>query len=513
MKKRSLVLVTVDCLRADHVGFLGYSRPVTPGLDALAENSAIFSDAIVAGAPTYFSFPGILASRYPLALGRDVLGIAPHEPTLPTVLQDAGYATAAFLAANPYLSRRFGYNQGFDAFHDFLDSEIGSEPVSAAPANGGRLSKLNRLMQNAARRNGLATKGYDELYFWYCQWVSARESVPMDKLRRYPAANVMVDQAASWLSTVGERPFLLWLHLMDPHHPYYPPEESLISLGVTNITARRARMLNSFWNRWDIGPQRFERYRNEIISLYDAGVHWVDKQTSRLIGILQRLQLWDETVFVLTADHGEAFLEHGDRYHSPTSLPEHLIRVPLLLRAPGLTGRRFSQGPFSLIHLAPTLLEAVGVSSPPGFQGRSCWEQIAAGNWRGEPAITECIDGCCNPMRPDDRIRPRLMAVRDQELKLVINFTEKRDYLYDLKNDPGETSPLPASVRTPERAGLFQVAQRHLQTSTSARRTDLRLSALLRELQQSARMMGRTPAFPIADEARSALISSSGAQS
>jgi hypothetical protein len=105
------------------------------------------------------------------------------------------------------------------------------------------------------------------------------------------------------------------------------------------------------------------------------------------------------------------------------------------------------------------------------------------------------------------------MAVRDQELKLVINFTEKRDYLYDLKNDPGETSPLPASVRTPERAGLFQVAQRHLQTSTSARRTDLRLSALLRELQQSARMMGRTPAFPIADEARSALISSSGAQS
>jgi arylsulfatase A-like enzyme len=513
MKKRSLVLVTVDCLRADHVGFLGYSRPVTPNLDALAENSAIFSDAIVAGAPTYFSFPGILASRYPLALGRDVLGIAPHEPTLPTVLQDAGYATAAFLAANPYLSRRFGYDQGFHTFHDFLDSEIGREPVSADPAAVGRLSKLNRLMQNAARRNGLATKGYDELYFWYCQWVSARESVPMDKLRRYPAANVMVDQAASWLSTVGEQPFLLWLHLMDPHHPYYPPEESLAALGLPHITARRARMLNSFWNRWDIGPRRFERYRNEIISLYDAGVHWVDKQISRLIGILQTLQRWDETVFVLTADHGEAFLEHGDRYHSPTSLPEHLIRVPLLLRAPELTGRRFSQGPFSLIHLAPTLLEAVSVSSPDGFQGRSCWEQISAGNWRGEPAITECIDGCCNPMRPDDRMRPRLMAVRDQELKLVINFSEKRDYLYDLKNDPRECSPLPASVRARERAGLFQVAQRHLQTSGSGQKIDLRLSALLRELQQSAKMTGATTASPMAGEERWASISSGGAQS
>ncbi len=485
MKKRSLVLVTVDCLRADHVGFLGYSRPVTPGLDAMAENSAIFSDAIVAGAPTYFSFPGILASRYPLALGRDVLGIAPHEPTLPTVLQDAGYVTAAFLAANPYLSRRFGYDQGFDSFHDFLDSEIGREPVSPDPATVGRLSKLNRLMQNAARRNGLATKGYDELYFWYCQWVSARERVPMDKLRRYPAANVMVDQAASWLSTVGEQPFLLWLHLMDPHHPYYPPEESLASLGLRHLTARRARFLNSFWNRWDIGPRRFERYRNDIISLYDAGVHWVDKQVSRLIGILQRLQLWDETVFVLTADHGEAFLEHGDRYHSPTSLPEHLIRVPLLLRAPGLTGRRFSHGPFSLIHLAPTLLEAVGVSSPDGFQGRSGWEQIAAGNWRGEPAITECIDGCNNPMRLDDRMRPRLMAVRDQAFKLVINFREKQDYLYDLDNDPGEHSPRPDSVLLKVRERLLRVTQARLQETQHKRNAELRLLARLREMRQS----------------------------
>jgi len=513
MKKRSLVLITVDCLRADHVGFLGYSRPVTPNLDALAGSSVIFSDAIVTGAPTYFSFPGILASRYPLALGRDVLGIAPHEPTLPTVLQDAGYSTAAFLAANPYLRRRFGYDQGFDSFHDFLDSGIGSEPMPVDSAAVGRLSKLNRLIQNASRRSSLATKGYDELYFWYCQWVSAREGLPMDALRRYPAANVMVDQAASWLSSVGEQPFLLWLHLMDPHHPYYPPEESLASLGALHITARRARILNSFWNRWDIGPQRFKRYQAEILSLYDAGVHWVDKQISRLVGILQQSQRWDETVFVVTADHGEAFLEHGDRYHSPTSLPEHLVHVPLLLRAPGLAARRFSQGPFSLIHLAPTLLEAVGVLSPDSFQGRSYWEQISAGNWRGEAAITECIDGCCNPMRPDDRMRPRLMAVRDQEFKLVINFRESQDYLYDLKNDPGEGSPLPSGIRTRERAGLFQVAQRHLQQSGNEQKIDLRLGALLRELQQSARMTGATPASPLADEARWTSISSGGAQS
>ena len=107
MKKRSLVLVTVDCLRADHVGFLGYSRPVTPNLDALAENSVVFSNAIVAGAPTYFSLPAILASRYPLALGtrraRDRASRA-----------DAGQSPAGcwlcdcgLSGGNPYLSRRY----------------------------------------------------------------------------------------------------------------------------------------------------------------------------------------------------------------------------------------------------------------------------------------------------------------------------------------------------------------------------------------------------------------------
>src|SRR5205807_8394772 len=111
-------------LRAEHVGFAGYPRPVTPFLDSIAPESSVFSEAIVAGAPTYFSFPAIMASRYPLGLGREVLGIAPDEPTIATALQDSGYQTAAFLAGNPYLSPRFGYDQGFDKFHDFLDSSL-----------------------------------------------------------------------------------------------------------------------------------------------------------------------------------------------------------------------------------------------------------------------------------------------------------------------------------------------------------------------------------------------------
>src|SRR5258708_2265597 len=106
---RSLILITVDCLRADHVGFMGYGRPTTPFLDCLANESTIFRNAVVAGAPTYYSVPAILASRHALAFGRDLIGMAPDENTIASVLQESGFATAAFSAGNPYISDRFGF--------------------------------------------------------------------------------------------------------------------------------------------------------------------------------------------------------------------------------------------------------------------------------------------------------------------------------------------------------------------------------------------------------------------
>src|SRR5438046_7852535 len=120
---RSLILIMIDCLRAVHVGFLGYGWPTTPFLDSLAAESFVFSNAIAAGTPTYYSFPAIMASRPPLALGREVIGVAPGETTLASTLKEAGYATAAFVVGNPYLSPRFGYDRVFDTFRDFMDSD------------------------------------------------------------------------------------------------------------------------------------------------------------------------------------------------------------------------------------------------------------------------------------------------------------------------------------------------------------------------------------------------------
>src|SRR4051812_33793217 len=164
---RSLVLITVDCFRADHAGFLGYPRPTTPFLNSLAEESVVFSNAIVAGAPTYFSFPAIMASRYPLGLGRDVAGLAPGGPTIASVMSESGYSTAAFLAANPYLSPHFGYDVGFSVFKDFLDSDASTPPVEADGVNPHFASRWNRRLARASHALGCGSL-YDELYFQYC---------------------------------------------------------------------------------------------------------------------------------------------------------------------------------------------------------------------------------------------------------------------------------------------------------------------------------------------------------
>src|SRR5690349_15618218 len=189
----SLILITVDCLRADHVGFLGYKHPTTPFLDSLAKEGIVLQNAITAGAPTYYSLPAILASRYPLALGRDLLGIAPEENTIPSVLKEHGFRTAAFSAANPYISARFGYDQAFDIFCDFLTTEKLDFP--AGPPEPGFRGRANQALSKACHVVPGLGNAYDELYFQYCQRIGSQPCDGLDSLRRFPAADVIVDHA------------------------------------------------------------------------------------------------------------------------------------------------------------------------------------------------------------------------------------------------------------------------------------------------------------------------------
>ena len=480
---RSLLLITVDCFRADHAGFLGYARPTTPFLDSLAAEGLVFCNAIVAGAPTYFSFPAVLGSRYPLSLGRDVVGLAPGEPTIASALSDAGYATAAFLAANPYLSPRFGYDAGFSIFKDFLDTEAGRLPLeSRGDKNARTPNRWNRRLAKLSHALGPAGALYDELYFQYCQRRASSPAPSLDQLRRFPAADVMVDHASDWLTSLAGQPFFLWLHLMDPHSPYYPRREALALMGQDSLDAPRARYLNSYWNRGDLGAPRLQRHREDVVALYDAGIRWVDAQVSRLVDKLRSLGRWQNCVMALTADHGEEFLDHGGRYHPPSKVAEELVRVPLLLRGPGVAQAAKVAAPFSLLHLAPTLLDLVEVPIPGSFRGRSHATLLRNGkSWDGD-AVIECIAGCNNPFVMENRLQARVLAVREARYKMVLDFNSATEQLFDLDADPGELNPLPVDAEKPIRRRLLDRARQHLSDSVRSRDADRRLAARLRDL-------------------------------
>jgi arylsulfatase A-like enzyme len=485
--RKSVVLITVDCLRADHCGFMGCQRPTTPFLDGLAQQSFVFPTAIVAGVPTYYSFPAILASRYPLALGREVLGLAPEEENLASAFQQAGYATAFFGAGNPYLSARFGYNFGFDTFCDHSNGNL--SPLSSSDDHSPKRTaagKLNEFLESISHEIPGLGMAYDELYFQYCQrWVGP-PAESLDKLRRFPTADVIVDQARAWLTSIGEKPFFLWLHFMDPHAPFYPKKEGLEMLGEPAISPAQARYLNAYWNRGGLSRRRLQHRRNEILTLYDSAIRWVDAQISRLVDDMRNLNRWDDCILAFTADHGEEFLEHNGRYHAP-GLAEELIHVPLLVRVPGTNGSAAPKkdvhgNPFSLLHLAPTLLAAAELPVPNQFQGTSHWQHLRQGTAWAEPAISECAAGCTNPFRPEQRRGSRLLAVREKRYKLVLNVASASDELFDLEADPGERSPLPESVARADRRRLLEIALAHLRKSAARLNSDAYLRARLREI-------------------------------
>jgi arylsulfatase A-like enzyme len=479
----SLILVTIDCLRADHVGFMGYERPTTPFLDSLASQSFIFKNAIAAGVPTYYSLPAILASRFPLSLGRDLLGLAPDEPTIGSELREHGFTTGAFLAANPYLSPRFGYDFGFDGFRDFLESGLAefANEQEAHPASRLR-GQANRFLSQACHTVGPLGAAYDELYFRYCRRLDAPADDAMDSLRRFPAADVIVDHAIPWLSGNVGRPFFLWLHLMDPHSPYFPKPEALELMGDGSLKGNRARYANAYWNREDLNAKRLRSKREEVIALYDAGIRWADTQIRRLTEKLVELNLWDKCALAVTADHGEEFLEHGGRFHTPMKLTRELTRVPLLLRVPEYSQGGQFESPLSLIDLAPTLLDVMGISQPAEFRGRSCWNQVQKNELWDRTVITECVKGCTNPFHPDGRMGSRILAVQEGQNKLVLDFATGSEQLFDLASDPQEMRPLPWDSAKGVRRRLLQCARRHVAESQKALDSDKRLEARLRDL-------------------------------
>jgi uncharacterized sulfatase len=253
----------------------------------------------------------------------------------------------------------------------------------------------------------------------------------------------------------GEAPFFLYVHQLEPHDPY---------LAVNNTTwhpvdADRVEQLNQDCSRFGGVLRRRERGEPapgdpalagplaefesrgvfDVASLYDGDVLEADRDLGRLIDYLKARGEWEDTVFVLVADHGEEFLEHGHLGHGQ-SLYDELVRVPMVIRIPGQAGAaRRSQEPVQLIDIAPTLAEILGVEPLDFWEGRSLWPLIEGGGLglRGSLSMREEVD---RPMK--GRRGDRETALVLDGWKLIAHHETSRYSLFNLSVDPAEAHDL-----------------------------------------------------------------------
>ncbi len=347
----NVVVITIDTLRADHVGCYGYKDIKTPNLDALAQEGTRFERAYTPVPVTLPAHSALFTGTYPLRSGMHDFAdnkLSPTQPTLASVLKENGYATGAVIGS-AVLDSRFGLNHGFDFYYDHFDFS--------------RLQESN-----------------------------------LDEMER--PGDAVADQALDWLDKNYQKKFFLWMHLYDPHYPYRPPS-----------------------------PYS-EEYKDRP---YDGEIAFADSQVGRLIRELKEKGVYQNTIIVLTGDHGESLGEHGEKTHG-FFIYNATLHIPVIIRVPGESSARVVSDLVSLPDLMPTVLAFLKIEAPSDVQGRNLLPLMAS---KDKDAGRTLYAETFLP-----RLHFNWSELRGSETENYHFIDAPKPELYDLKKDPGETNNL-----------------------------------------------------------------------
>ena len=381
-KHPSLLLITVDTLRADRLPFYGYKRNTAPFLGKLAEHGIVFTNAYSTSSWTVPALASLVTGVYPHSHGvirgsikkghvykQQIVSRKLHN--LPGKLQSLGYRTYA-VTANAHLMKEHGFGRGFDRY-----SCIG---FCAA-------EKVNQT---------------------FLEWKQEIES--------------------------HSGPVFIWLHYFDPHIPYighqpwlnqYQGDETAAESGMIGA-AFRPVLLNRIITKK--GP----RFLTLAQSHYDSEINYCDDQIKKLFQAFPSL---DQYAMVFTADHGEEFMEHGKLGHA-RNLYNITVRIPLFIRTPDRKYTTRSKEVASLVDVAPTLLAMAGGNAPPSWQGQALIDQKGRVSPMKERYVLAQLH---------NGIAPPLNALIGSEWKLVVNDKTNAQELYNLIHDPAEMNNLTTS--------------------------------------------------------------------
>jgi arylsulfatase A-like enzyme len=393
---RNLLIITVDTLRADHVGCYGYSKKTTPNIDALADRGVLFLNAACQAPITLPSHASIFTGTLPIyhRLRVNAENYLPDEQTtLAELLKEKGYATAAFVSAL-VLDSKYGLDQGFDTY----DADFAGSVLSQIKWTAGRKPEEKQPEEEANEQK-------------VCGSFERR-------------ADETTQAAVRWINQNRQRKFFLWVHYFDPHFPYYKYDETgekVIDQEGVNVTTGLIYYGNV----------------DKAIRYYDGEIMLTDLWIGRLLDTLSDLGLVEDTLIVLTADHGEGLGEKNYYYEHEDHLYENLIHVPLIFVYPKKLpkGLRVAERVCS-IDIVPTICEFMNVPVPPAVQGFSLMPLcLSKPGWKPIGVLSET-------MAPMKRGESGLYAFIRDDWKMVWAPQGNAFGLYNLQQDPHEEKNL-----------------------------------------------------------------------
>lgn len=382
-KEPNIVLISIDTLRRDHLSTYGYEKETSPFLDSLANESAVFNNAIAQAPYTVTSHITMMTSLWP-----SVHQILTHDHqdrlstkwlTLPQILKARGYQTAGFTGGGQ-VSAVYGFDRGMDVY-DF---------------EGGR-------------------------------------------------SEVIFPKAKEWIAKTQGNPFFLFLHTYDVHMPYEPPPP------FDNIFDPE---YNGSINRWTEGCVEINDSElfNRILDLYDGEIRYVDAQIQRVVQFLREKGLYENTMLIITSDHGEEFMEHGSMACHAHTLYNELLLIPLIIKFPnGQWAGRIIPDPVALNDLMPTVLDYIDIPFSPDSQGETLLDYMEDNVKRDvqRPIFSEQI-----VIRDDPRVEVSIQTLSEKyyqrldlpgEYFLLVNDSGEQHNL--LESQKKKASVLEKSIR------------------------------------------------------------------
>ena len=400
--KPNVVLITIDSLRADHMGCYGYLKDTTPFIDSYINRSTLYKKAYANGPNTPNSFSSIICSRY--ILESEGFTLPKRWKSIAQLLKKDGYNTYGYIAGNSWVSEFFGYDRGFDEFNSYLDHSYRYEDKLIG-------KKIKNIYKRKDRKRNKVLKLLDE--FLLNNYV----------LRKKSLDEYFYNDVIEKIKNI-EPPYFLWVHFMDVHYPYCPKREYQKELSKS-MNSLKQQYLNLIvrLNR-DTNKKRID----DIISLYDATILQVDKKVEHIINSIKKPE---NDLIIVTSDHGECFKEHGNFSHRTYDMYNELLHVPLIIKYPKqLKGKEINEQ-FSLINLNSIILDTVHNKDNIRLDIIDDNNEIIYSEGYNMPKIEKFIE--------EKKIRtPRVYSIIYDNKKLIIDNMNKKYLLFDLTNDKKE---------------------------------------------------------------------------